>query len=331
MVRKVQQYCGTDLGDTIIPLAESSSGMDVTEMSIHCHRLKTDGVNQYTIGSGCSAIGWDIPNAIAFVWQPMHLVLRWSTYFFMALNIIFVLLLLSCKITIGYRLHHAGYRTFPGEYYGAQAKISAWGVPQMNPNSRYEVSINLLSLEGTRVRLLKTGLHVFPKLYNNTDLRFFTSANADASRDYACYNMDNCSPAFILANSSVALYPGQAVVPLSQYDGEDRSITLSIKQDVDTLLWTVSREDFGTRSIIGWWENGTLGDLDNKAENVQFMAFVAYEDNDTGTSMGSGHYPEEGPNKAAYMMDLKIWAYERNEYNPKISTLIRSDDKNIDV
>ncbi|XP_078159094.1 protein neprosin-like [Carex rostrata] len=244
----------------------------------------------------------------------------------MALNIIFVLLLLSCKITIGYRLHHAGYRTDEGEYYGVQAKISAWGVPDINPNSRYEASITLLNLEGTRVRLVKTGLHVFPKLYNNTDLRFFVSANEDASRDYACYNMDNCSPPFILANSSVVLYPGQAVAPLSQYEGEDHTVTLSIRKDVDTLLWTVYREDFGTSSIIGWWEKGFLGDLDGKAENVQFMAFVAYEDNDTGPTMGSGHFPGPGKKKGAYMSDLKIWDAE-DEYSPKVNTLIRADDK----
>ncbi|KAF3340682.1 hypothetical protein FCM35_KLT09526 [Carex littledalei] len=222
---------------------------------------------------------------------------------------------------------HAGYRTYEGEYYGCQAKISAWGVPDMNPSSRYEVSITLLNLEGTRVRLIKTGLHVFPKLYNNSDLRFFISANDDASRNLACYNMNNCSPAFILANSSVALYPGQAVAPLSQYDGEDRSVTLSIRKDVDTELWTLSREDLGTRSIIGWWEKGILGDLDNKAENVQFMAFVAYENNDTGPTMGSGHYPNKGKNKAAYMMDLKIWDEEGNDFSPKIFSLIRADDK----
>ena len=32
-----------------------------------CYRIKTDGVNQYTIGSAPLAIGFDEPNAIAFV------------------------------------------------------------------------------------------------------------------------------------------------------------------------------------------------------------------------------------------------------------------------
>ncbi|KAF3340681.1 hypothetical protein FCM35_KLT09525 [Carex littledalei] len=164
-------------------------------------------------------------------------------------------------------------------------------------------------MDGDRVRLIKAGLHVFPKLYHNNDLRFFTSANDDASKNYACYNMNNCHPAFVVANSSV-LYPGQAVAPLSQYNGEDRSITLSIKKDPVTEFWTLYREDLSTSSKIGWWEKGFLGNLDNKAANVQWMAFVGYENNDTGPSMGSGHYPNEGKNKAAYIMDLKLFNKE---------------------
>ncbi|XP_078158096.1 disease resistance protein RPP13-like [Carex rostrata] len=59
---------------------------------------------------------------------------------------------------------HAGFMTYEGEYYGSQAKISAWGVPNMNPNSRYEVSITLLNLDGDHVRLIKAGFHVCDNL-----------------------------------------------------------------------------------------------------------------------------------------------------------------------
>ncbi|KAF3332255.1 hypothetical protein FCM35_KLT01832 [Carex littledalei] len=209
----------------------------------------------------------------------------------------------------------AGYVSYHREYYGSQAKISAWGVPYMNPNSSYEVSVTLLNFNGN---------HVYPQLYHNNDLRFFILGNDDATKKNACYNLD--CPGFVVANSSV-LHPGQAVAPLSQYNGEDRYVTLSIKKDSVTEFWTVYREDLGTSSKLGWWKKGFLGDLDMNATSVQWLAFVTYENNDTGPTMGSGHYPNEGKNKAAYMMDLKLFDKAGNVDSPKIQDLIRGDDK----
>ena len=54
----------------------------------------------------------------------------------------------------------AGYVSPHKEYYGSQAKISAWGVPYMNSNSSYEVSVTLLNFNGDRISVARAGLHV---------------------------------------------------------------------------------------------------------------------------------------------------------------------------
>ncbi|KAF3332319.1 hypothetical protein FCM35_KLT01896 [Carex littledalei] len=202
---------------------------------------------------------------------------------------------------------HAGYQTYAGDYYGSQVKISAWGVPNMNPDSSYEASLTLANYNGDRTSLIRAGLH------------------DDANRKPWCYNTD--CPCFVAANASV-LFPGQAVAPLSQYDGEDRYVTLSIKKDPVTEVWSLYREDFGTSSILGWWKKGLLGDMDDKANRVQWLSFVSYRDNDSGPSMGSGHWPGEGNHKAAYMGDLKLFDKAGNADSPVVyDDLYRDDDK----
>ncbi|KAJ3691167.1 hypothetical protein LUZ61_020331 [Rhynchospora tenuis] len=78
---------------------------------------------------------------------------------------------------------------------------------------------------------------------------------------------------------------------------------------------------------IGWWQKGILGGLEDKADAVQWGGFVSYLDNDTGPSMGSGHFPQEGWHKAAYMADLKHFDQAGNVYSPSIYDLMREVDR----
>lgn len=66
--------------------------------------------------------------------------------------------------------------------------------------------------------------------------------------------------------------------------------------------------------------------MDNKATNVQWVSYVKWSDNNTGPSMGSGHFPEEGNHKAAYMMDLKLFDKAGGYDSPKIYDLIQEVD-----
>ncbi|KAJ3691087.1 hypothetical protein LUZ61_020251 [Rhynchospora tenuis] len=229
----------------------------------------------------------------------------------MALKSVFVLLFLSYTIAAGLITHRAGYVTYDGEYYGAQARISAWGVPDMNPNSSYEVSLTLINLNGDpnggRISVLRVGLH------------------DNAAEKTGCYNTD--CPGFVVANSS-AIYPGQAISPLSQYGGTDEYITFSIRKDTTTQLWTLYREDTGTSIKIGWWQKGILGGLEEKADSVQWGSFVDYPDNGAGPPMGSGHFSSEGKHKAAYMSDLKLFDQTGNgSESPNIYDLVKDVDK----
>ncbi|KAJ4806389.1 hypothetical protein LUZ62_018955 [Rhynchospora pubera] len=227
----------------------------------------------------------------------------------MALKSVFVLLFLSYTIAAGLVAHRAGYVTYDGEYYGAQARISAWGVPDMDPNSNYEVSLSLVNFNGngSRISVLRVGLH------------------DNAAKKTGCYNTD--CPGFVVANSS-AFYPGQAISPLSQYGETDEFITFSIRKDTATQLWTLYREDYGTSIKFGWWKKGILAGLEDKADSVQWMSFVQYPNNAAGSPMGSGHFSSEGKHKAAYMSDLKLFDQTGNgAESPNIYNLAKDVDK----
>ncbi|KAF3332294.1 hypothetical protein FCM35_KLT01871 [Carex littledalei] len=81
--------------------------------------------------------------------------------------------------------------------------------------------------------------------------------------------------------------------------------------------------------MCGWWQNGFLEDLDNKATHIQWLAYVTYQNNDTGPTMGSGHYPIEGNHKAAYMMNLKLFNKAGGYDSPKIDDLVQDHDRDI--
>ncbi|KAJ4806393.1 hypothetical protein LUZ62_018959 [Rhynchospora pubera] len=148
----------------------------------------------------------------------------------------------------------------------------------MNPNSRYEATLTLSSFNGSDdgpVSFARVGLHVFPELYHDTELRLYTSW-----------------------------------------------------RDPTTQLWTVYREEYYNTSLkIGWWQKGILGGLEDKADAVQWISYAYYLDNNTGPSMGSGHFPREGSHKAAYMADLKHFDQAGNVYSPNIHDLARHVDR----
>jgi Neprosin len=100
-------------------------------------------------------------------------------------------------------------------------------------------------------------------------------------------------------------------------------------QDPVTELWTVYREDDHVSALLGWWQlKGQLGSLNNYATNIQWAGFVSYQDNDSGPSMGSGHYAGERMNRAAYMADLQLFDKGGFKHDsPEIRELIQGVDR----
>ncbi|KAJ1702604.1 hypothetical protein LUZ63_002383 [Rhynchospora breviuscula] len=167
--------------------------------------------------------------------------------------------------------------------------------------------------------LVAAGVHVYPRMYNNSDLRFFTYWTDGAK---SCYN-DNC-PGFVIANGS-NLLPGEALAPLSDYGGNIRYITIRIKKDEKTGDWSLYREDkggpIGGMTLLGWWPKNLFNSLSDYANIIQWTGEVTYQQNETGPSMGSGQFSDDHDRgKAASFYGLygfdNYGTIYNNEYNP---------------
>uniref|UniRef100_A0ACD5XVB8 Uncharacterized protein n=1 Tax=Avena sativa TaxID=4498 RepID=A0ACD5XVB8_AVESA len=160
---------------------------------------------------------------------------------------------------------------------------------------------------------------VFPDLYNNSDVRFFTFWTRDGYGSTGCYNL-RCS-GFVPADGA-SLMPGQAVGPPSTYGGEDHYITIGLHRDPNTGNWLLYREDLGKPSFLGHFPKKLCPELNDGARQASFIGFVSYPKNGTTPAMSSGHFPEEGEGKAAYFKNMTLFDSNANPHDPTPSIMV---------
>ncbi|XP_050908757.1 uncharacterized protein LOC127122462 [Lathyrus oleraceus] len=92
----------------------------------------------------------------------------------------------------------------------------------------------------------------------------------------------------------------------SVYDNDQCGLNLKIEQDTDSGNWWLG---YGDGHILGYWPNNLFTELKGEAHLVQFGGEVldinpsGYH---TATSMGSGHFAEEGFGKAAFFSNNQV-------------------------
>uniref|UniRef100_A0A8I7BER0 Neprosin PEP catalytic domain-containing protein n=2 Tax=Hordeum vulgare subsp. vulgare TaxID=112509 RepID=A0A8I7BER0_HORVV len=214
----------------------------------------------------------------------------------------------------------AVWKTQSGKYYGLRAKIGVWAHPNQEHSQESGASISVINTKpGSMFNIVEAGVHVFPDLYNNSDVRFFTYWTRDGYRSTGCYNLQ-CS-GFIPAKGA-ALVPGQAIGPPSTYDGEDHYITISLYTEPHTGNWLLYRDDLERPSFLGHFPKDLCPELNGVAPIVLFSGFAIYPKNGRGPAMGSGHFPKEGDRKAAYFKNMKIFDSNAIAHDPSPSIMI---------
>ncbi|KAL6846052.1 hypothetical protein ACP4OV_023500 [Aristida adscensionis] len=217
--------------------------------------------------------------------------------------------------------HAAGWSTIlPQPYYGTRAKISVWGSsPENSQESGAGITISTGSYKES-FNCIEAGFEVFPDLYNDSDVHFFTYWTRDGFESTGCYNL-RC-PGFVPA-SGAALVPGQAVTPASTYGGEDRFITINLHMDPNTGDWVLYRDELNTPSLLGHFPKELFSKLNGGGGDVGWFGFVHYRKTESSPPMGSGHFPAEGARKAAYFKNIQLFDSKANAYDPKPSELTR--------
>nr|CAD1818524.1 unnamed protein product [Ananas comosus var. bracteatus] len=72
-----------------------------------------------------------------------------------------------------YIRHWAYYYAKPGKYYGTRAKINLWGHPNLKYYQRSTTTMWVMNFNG-KANVIEAGFHVYPRLYNDSKLHFFT-------------------------------------------------------------------------------------------------------------------------------------------------------------
>ncbi|PWA37877.1 hypothetical protein CTI12_AA586510 [Artemisia annua] len=187
-----------------------------------------------------------------------------------------------------------------GVYHGAKGVFNFW---KPNVTGVNEFSLSQMWLEyNVPNRLLNTieaGWMVYPDLFkDNGSPRLFNYWTPD---DYktGCYNL--LCPGFVQTTNKYSL--GGVLHPLSTYDGTQYIISIFIFK-AKTGDWWLHMGD----TVIGYWPSSLFPDLCNNATDVHYGGEVIsnIDLKHTSTQMGSGHFPEEGYKKAAYIRNLEV-------------------------
>ncbi|CAN7066013.1 unnamed protein product [Brassica rapa subsp. trilocularis] len=195
------------------------------------------------------------------------------------------------------------------QYYGAKASINVWA-PRVT--DAYEFSLSQIWLIsgsfGHDLNTIEAGWQVSPELYGDNYPRFFTYWTTDAYQATGCYNL-LCS-GFVQTNNKIAI--GAAISPRSSYNGRQFDLGLMIWKDPKHGHWWL---ELGNGLLVGYWPVFLFSHLRSHASMVQFGGEVVNSRSSgghTGTQMGSGHFADEGFEKAAYFRNLQVVDWDNN-------------------
>ncbi|GAV58307.1 DUF239 domain-containing protein/DUF4409 domain-containing protein [Cephalotus follicularis] len=195
------------------------------------------------------------------------------------------------------------------QYYGAKATLNVWAPRVTN---EYEFSLSQIWVIsgsfGNDLNTIEAGWQVSPELYGDNYPRFFTYWTTDAYQATGCYNL-LCS-GFVQTNNKIAI--GAAISPRSSYNGRQFDIGLMVWKDPKHGHWWL---EFGSGLLVGYWPDFLFSHLRSHASMVQFGGEIVNSRSSgyhTSTQMGSGHFAEEGFQKASYFRNLQVVDWDNN-------------------
>ncbi|CAL9223702.1 unnamed protein product [Arabidopsis halleri] len=184
--------------------------------------------------------------------------------------------------------------------YGATGNINIWD-PPVEPDQYSLASIYVENGFRDDLQSISAGWIVSPKL-NQNHSGLFTYWTADGHEKTGCYN--TVCPGFVQVSSKLAL--GSLAKPVSIYGGEQYSLEAIIYQqdNVTGHWWFLLKNE-----PVGYWPRSLfhVQGLANGASRVFWggEVFNAVKQR-INPIMGSGHFPQEGFKKAAFVNGLKV-------------------------
>ncbi|KAG7541777.1 Neprosin [Arabidopsis thaliana x Arabidopsis arenosa] len=211
--------------------------------------------------------------------------------------------------------HHFATISYKDYHYGAKGNINVWN-PNVSPDQFSLAAMTVSGDEG--FQSITAGWIVYPGLYHNNQSRLFTYWTADGNNKTHCYN--TLCPGFVHVSTKYAI--GMLVQPVSIYDGQQYQLEVSIYQDHVTRDWWFVLNN----EPIGYWPKSlfTRQGLADGASAVFWGGEVYSSVKEKSPSMGSGHFPQEGYKKAAYVNGLKIITDVTKEISSPLASALKT-------
>ncbi|CAL4987932.1 unnamed protein product [Urochloa decumbens] len=189
--------------------------------------------------------------------------------------------------------------TAAGNYYGTEVNINLWKpVTETHDFSLTQLWIIAGSYSNNDLNTIETGWQVFQDLYGDNNTRLFIYWTRDAYQTTGCYNL---CPGFVQTNNQIAI--GGTLSPQSVYGGSQYEICVLVWKDPDSSNWWLQVGGID----VGYWPSNIFTHLADSASNVEWGGEVApFENGQTSTQMGSGHFPSEGFGKASYIRNIQV-------------------------
>ncbi|CAO2142889.1 unnamed protein product [Urochloa humidicola] len=186
-------------------------------------------------------------------------------------------------------------------YYGTNATINLWRpmIERACDFSLAQLWITGGPYASNELNTVEAGWHVFPRLYGDNNTRLFIYWTRDGYNKTGCYNL-RC-PGFIQTNNQIAI--GGSISPVSIYGGSQYDINIFIRKDPKDGNWWLQVENY----VLGYWPSSIFSYLADNASRILWGGEVfSHDAGQTSTQMGSGHFPEEGLGRAAYIKNIQV-------------------------
>ncbi|XVF10577.1 hypothetical protein REPUB_Repub07fG0194600 [Reevesia pubescens] len=192
--------------------------------------------------------------------------------------------------------------------------------PSVSSTQFSEAFVRVQSGSQNQIDNIQIGWMVNPALQGDNYTRIFASWSAQKK---GCYNL--LCPGFVQVNQAIPL--GVILHNVSVYGGQQFDFGYFISRDQDTgHWWLFLGEDYDQK--IGYWPDSLFTSLSNSATQITWGGGAFSSNNEGNPPMGSGHFPEEGMNKAAYIRDIQIEEYGHSGYPmPTVLQYIADDPK----
>ncbi|XP_042472156.1 uncharacterized protein LOC122054789 [Zingiber officinale] len=208
--------------------------------------------------------------------------------------------------------HFAIIETPFAQFYGVYAKMATYKLPDLQANQTSSSSIYLFGDAKSPTNMIIAGWQVSPSVYETSYPRFFTYWTSDANVKTGCLNLQ-CA-GFV---STTNIYgPGSFIPQFSTYGGEQKYLSILIARDSVTGNWWITYND---ELPLGYFPKEILPKMNDYADIIQMGGRVKSPSNVPSPPMGSGHPSNEGPNKAAYFIEIQFIDQSNNWFvlNPK--------------